>query len=103
MPSDHLACNTAIWDGMPEGHRRIISVAMESLAFKTSMQVGKGMTAAASKLASEGVTLHDWSPEDRASFRAAAQAAWADFATTPEAKALLASHVSYLKELGLVD
>ena len=40
---------------------------------------------------------------DRASFRAAAQAAWADFATTPEAKALLASHVSYLKELGLVD
>ena len=61
MPSDHLACNKAIWDGMPEGHRRIISVAMESLAFKTSMQVGKGMTAAASKLASEGVTLHDWS------------------------------------------
>ena len=74
-----------------------------SLAFQTSMQVGKGMTAAASKLRGEGVTLHDWSPADRASFRAAAQAAWSDFATTPEAKALLASHVTYLKELGLVD
>ena len=103
MPSDHLACNKAVWDAMPESHRRIISVAMESLAFKTSMQVGKGMTAAASKMAAEGVTLHDWSPEDRASFRAAAQAAWSDFATTPEAKALLASHISYLTELGLVD
>ena len=103
MPSDHLACNKAVWDGMPEAHRRIMNVAMESLAFQTSMQVGKGMTAAASKLRGEGVTLHDWSPADRASFRAAAQAAWSDFATTPEAKALLASHVTYLKELGLVD
>ncbi len=46
------------------------------------------MNAAASKLRGEGVTLHDWSPADRARFRAAAQVAWSDFATIPEAKAL---------------
>ena len=103
MPSDHLACNKAVWDGMPESHRRIISVAMESLAFKTSMQNAKKMTSAASEMAAKGVNLYDWTPEDRASFRSAAQAAWTEFATTPEAKALLASHVSYLKELGLVN
>jgi TRAP-type C4-dicarboxylate transport system substrate-binding protein len=103
MPSDHLACNKAVWDGMSDSHRKIISVAMESLAFKTSMQNAKKMTAAASEMKAAGVNLYDWTAEDRASFRAAAQSAWTEFATTPEAKALLATHVSYLKELGLVD
>jgi hypothetical protein len=34
-------------------------------------------------------------------FRDAAQAAWGDFATTPEAKALVESHLAYLRQLGL--
>jgi len=76
MPSDHLACNKAVWDGMPEYHRRIMSTAME--------------------------TLHEWPADERQAFRDAAQSAWGDFATTPEAKALVASHLAYLTQLGLV-
>ena len=53
-------------------------------------------------LKEQGVTLWEWSAEDLGKFRAASQAAWPEFATTPEAKALVASHMEYLTQLGLV-
>lgn len=101
MPSDHLACNKAKWDAMPESHRRIMEVAMEKLALRQALGGEKANNEAAAKLRAQGVTLYDWSPEDRDAFRAAAQATWPEFATTPEAKALVDSHIAYLKSLGL--
>ena len=103
MPSDHLACNKAVWDAMPEAHRTIMSVAMEALALRTALTFEKANAAAAAKLRADGVTLWQWSEEDLQAFRDAAQATWPEFATTPEAKALVASHVDYLTELGLVS
>ncbi len=44
-----------------------------------------------------------WSPEDRLEFREAAQASWGEFATTPEAGALVESRMSYLHQVGLVN
>jgi TRAP-type C4-dicarboxylate transport system substrate-binding protein len=103
MPSDHLACNKAVWDAMPEAHRTIMSVAMEALALRTALTFEKANAAAAAKLRADGVTLWQWSEEDLQAFRDAAQATWPEFATTPEAKALVASHLDYLTELGLVS
>jgi broad specificity phosphatase PhoE len=57
---------------------------------------------AAAALKADGVTLYDWSAEDRAAFRSRAQGAWDTFADTPEAKALVASHRAYLRDLGLI-
>ena len=102
MPSDHLACNKSVWDAMPAAHRKIMSVSMEALALRTALTFEKKNASAAAKLRSEGVTLWQWSPEDLQTFRDAAQATWPEFATTPEAKALVASHIEYLTELGLV-
>ncbi len=102
MPSDHLACNKAKWDSMPEKHKIIMKVAMESLALRTAMLNEVRNTEAAATLRAEGITLYDWSEEDRQKFRDAAQASWPEFATTPEAKALVESHVLFLKKLGLV-
>ncbi len=103
MPSDHLACNKSVWDSMPEAHRMIMSVAMEALALRTALTFEKANAAAAAKLRAEGVTLWQWSEEDLQTFRDAAQATWPEFATTPEAKALVDSHIAYLTELGLVS
>lgn len=103
MPSDHLACNKAVWDGMPEHHRRIMSVAMESLALQTALTFEKKNAEAAADLREQGVTLSEWSPEDLQTFRNAAQETWPEFATTPEAEALVASHIAYLTQLGLVQ
>ncbi len=102
MPSDHLACNKAKWEAMPEHHRRIMLVAMEKLALRQAMGGEKANNEAAAQLREKGITISDWSPEDRKAFHGAAQASWDEFATTDEAKALVASHKAYLKSLGLL-
>ena len=102
MPSDHLACNKAVWDGMPEHHRRIMEVAMEKLALRQAISGDVANAQAARDLRAEGVSIYDWSPEDRAKFKAAAQATWPEFASTPEAEALVASHIEFLKTIGVI-
>lgn len=104
MPSDHLACNKDVWEGMTDQQRRIIDTAWQKLAFQIALSNEKLNAEAAAKLQEEGVTLYAWSPEDRAAFRKAAQAAWDDWGTrSPEAGEILASHKAYLKQLGLID
>lgn len=103
MPSDHLACNKEVFDAMPAYQQRIMKVGMEALALRTALTFEKANAEAAAKLRSEGVTLSQWAPEELAKFRTAAQATWPEFATTPEAKALVESHMAYLAQLGLVS
>jgi len=88
---------------MPAHHQRIMSIAMESLALQTALTFEKKNAEAAAQLRAEGVTLSEWSPEDLQTFRNAAQETWPEFATTPEAEALVASHIAYLTQLGLVQ
>jgi len=102
MPSDHLACNKAVWDAMPAHHRTIMETAVSDIALKSALIFEKRNAEAVAQLTAQGVTISQWSPEDLATFRAAAQATWPEFATTPEAKALVESHISYLTQLGLV-
>ena len=102
MPSDHLACNKAKWDAMPEYQRRIMQVAMEKLALRQALAGEKANNEAAAKLKAAGVTISDWSAADRQAFHKASQEAWPEFATTDEAKALVESHKAYLKQLGLL-
>ena len=103
MPSDHLACNQAVWEGLTEQQRRIMETAWQKLSFQIAMLKEKANTEAAALLQEQGVTLYDWSTEDKAAFRVAAQAAWDDWATrSPEAAALVESHKDYLRQLGLV-
>ena len=104
MPSDHLACNLDVWNGLTEQQRRIIDTAWQKVSFQIALSNELNNNAAAAQLRAEGVTLHNWSAEDRAAFRVAAQAAWDDWGTrSPEAGAILASHKAYLKQLGLID
>ncbi len=103
MPSDHLACNKAVWEGMPKHHRRIMDTAMQKLALQTALTFEKKNAEAAAKLRTQGVTLYAWSAEDRMIFRKAAQSAWEGWAKkTPEAAALVESHRKYLGQLGLI-
>ncbi|MHA6262552.1 TRAP transporter substrate-binding protein [Arenibacterium sp. CAU 1754] len=104
MPSDHLACNKDVWDGLTETQRRIIETAWQKLSFQIAMANEKANTEAAAALQEQGVTLYAWSAEDRKAFRVAAQAAWDDWATrSPEAGALVESHKTYLRQLGLIN
>ena len=104
MPADHLACRKDLWDGMTDQQRAIIDTAMQKLAFQTALTFEIQNNEAAAMLEEQGVTLYDWSEEDRATFRDAAQTAWADWATkTPETAALVESHTAFMKQLGLIE
>ncbi|MCP1168782.1 TRAP transporter substrate-binding protein [Limimaricola litoreus] len=104
MPSDHLACRLDKWEGLSEAHQRIIDTAMQKLAFQTALTFEVANNEAAAELREKGVKLYDWSDEDRKTFRDAAQAAWADWATkTPETKALVDSHTAFMTQLGLIS
>jgi TRAP-type mannitol/chloroaromatic compound transport system substrate-binding protein len=104
MPADHLALRKDVWDGLPEDIQRIFSVAMQKLAFQTALTFEIENAKAAVALVEQGVTLYDWSAEDRKAFRQAAQANWQRWADkTPEARALVDSHIAFMNTLGLID
>ena len=103
MPADHLACRKDVWDAMPENHKRIMTVAMDSLAMHNASINEVKNAQNAKVLRDKGVNLYEWSPEELAKFRAAVQKGWTEFATTPEAKALLESHVDFLVGMGAME
>lgn len=100
MPADHLTCRKDVWEAMPAHHQAILKVAMQALALRnaTANEVNNARTA--KELRAKGINLYEWTPEELAKYRAAVQKGWTEFATTPEAKALLESHIAFLKELG---
>ncbi len=103
MPMDHITFNKEVWDGLPEDIRRIIEVAAQKLALQTTLTFEVANREAAAKIAAEGVTIYDWSAEDRAAFRAGAQKAWDSWADkTPEARALVDAHRAWMKKIGLL-
>ena len=100
MPADHLTCRKDVWDAMPAHHQAILKIAMQALALRnaTANEVNNARTA--KELRAKGINLYEWSPEELAKYRDAVQKGWIEFATTPEAKALLTSHIDFLKALG---
>ena len=52
----------------------------------------------------EGVTLVNWTPEERKKLRTVAQSVWKEYGEKNElAKRIYESQVAWLKELGLLD
>ena len=104
MPSDHLACNLDVWNGLTDQQRRIIDVSWQKLGFQVALANEKANAEAANKLQAEGVTLYAWSDEDLKTFRNAAQVAWERWGDkNARARAVLESHKSYLRQLGLIE
>jgi len=103
MPADHLAINKTKWDALPPDIQRIIEVALQKMSFQIAMLFEVENQKASVALAEKGVTFHDWSAEDRAAFRVVAQANWQRWADkSPEARALVDSHIAFMKQLGLI-
>lgn len=103
MPADHLACRKDVWEAMPAHHQAIMRVAMDSLALHNATINEVKNAQNAKMLREKGVNLYEWTPDELAKFRGAVQSAWAEFATTPEAEALLKSHVDFLVSLGAMS
>ena len=103
MPADHLACNTKVWKKLKPHERGAMKAGIE-IAGRTITSLVERKNAEAVKALNEmGVTLHDWSREDRLKFRQAALAAWEEWKTkSPEAAALIEIHKAYMKANGIM-
>ena len=104
MPTEQLSCNQEAWDKLSPDLQRIMDVALKKAALDLAIQTEIRDKQAAVDLRSQGVTLHDWSADDRKQFRTFAQSTWKTFAGDSElALRLIDSHVAYMQELGLLD
>ena len=104
MPSDHLACNLDVWNGLTEQQQRIIEIAWQKVGFQVALANEKLNAEAANNLQNEGVTIYSWSDEQLKTFRTAAQVAWERWGDKNErARKILESHKAYLAQLGLID
>ena len=102
MSSDHLACSTSTWESLTEAQQEILTTAMDSLALKLMMLTIVANGEALTALPEKGVTIYDWSEEDRAKFRAAAVSRWDVWAEkTPETEAMVESHKTFMDRIGL--
>lgn len=102
MSSDQLACNSKVWEKVPARHKKIIETAHKALAYEYVMKTLVDNGEALSEMPKMGVTVYDWSAEERGKFRAAAQKAWGNWAEkTPEAKEMVESHNAFIKRIGL--
>ena len=100
MPADHLTCRKDVWDAMPDHHKAIMTVAIDALALHNATINEVENAKNAVLLREKGINLYEWSPEELAKFRQAVKSGWEEFATTPEAKALLQSHIDFLESIG---
>jgi len=103
MPIEHVTVNLDKWKALPDDLKRIFEAAVDTIAIEVATQSVTLDAQAEKDLKGAGVTLHNWSKEDRGKFRAVAQGVWADWAKrSPEAGKVFASHVTYMKALGLL-
>ena len=103
MPADHLACNTKVWNKLKPHEQGAMLAAIEICGRTITSLVERKNAEAVKALQEMGVTLHDWSREDRLKFRQAALAAWEEWKTkSPEAAALIEIHKAYMKANGIM-
>ncbi|WP_075506117.1 TRAP transporter substrate-binding protein DctP [Candidatus Pelagibacter communis] len=103
MPADHLACNTKVWNKLKPHEKGAMKAGIEIAGRTITSLVERKNAEAVKALKEMGVTLHDWSREDRLKFRTAALAAWEEWKTkSPEAAALIEIHKAYMKANGIM-
>ena len=99
-----VAIRKEVWDGLTPELQQQLTEAVRAFAedMKNAMQAEDQK--AAEKLTSEGVTLIDWSDEDKKAFRTAAIQVWKDFATRSDmAQRALDSQLDYMRSIDLIE
>lgn len=103
MPIEHVTVNLDKWKALPDDLKRVFEAAVDTTAIEVATQSVTLDAKAEQDLKAAGVTLHNWSSEDRGKFRKTAQDVWTDWGKrSPEAQKVLDTHLAYLKQLGLV-
>ncbi|MFD0981927.1 TRAP transporter substrate-binding protein [Tropicimonas aquimaris] len=104
LPLVEVSMNKAKWDALPEDIQKAF---YDSVKVFQETQVGGLMErdqAAVAAAEAEGITVHNWSPEERAKFRALAKEEWKSLAEgSPMAQKVYETLTTYLTENGLLN
>ncbi|MAY62360.1 MAG: C4-dicarboxylate ABC transporter substrate-binding protein [Rhizobiales bacterium] len=99
-----VAIRKSVWDSLSPELQEELSAAVRAFADDMASTMHEEDEKAAEKLAGEGVTLINWSDEDKNTFRAAAVDVWKDFAKRSDlAQKALDSQMTYMRSLGLIE
>ncbi|WP_068115621.1 TRAP transporter substrate-binding protein [Tropicimonas marinistellae] len=104
LPLVEVSMNKAKWEALPEDIQKAF---YDSVKVFQETQVGGLMErdqAAVAAAEAEGITVHDWSAEERAKFRGLAQEEWKSLSEgSPMAQKVYETLTAYLTENGLLN
>ncbi|MFS4437356.1 TRAP transporter substrate-binding protein [Paracoccaceae bacterium GXU_MW_L88] len=105
LPLVEVSMNKAKWDEMPEDLQAIMTQSVKDYAQNLIETLNEKDEAVKAEIEEEGeITIHDWSEEERAKFRAIATEQWADVAEgSDNAQKVYDTLIAYLTEEGLMD
>lgn len=105
LPLVEVSLNKAKWDALPDDLKKIMEETVKEFQ-QTQLKGNREADLAAVEAAKAGgkITVHDWSAEERAKFRALGTAEWAKVAEkSPMAKKVYDTLTAYLKSKGLLQ
>lgn len=103
LPLVEVSINKATWDSMPEDLQSLLTMSVNDLALDMTSQLFMKDLEAVAEATKKGITIHNWSAEERAKFRGIAQAQWEVVAGRSEnAKKVYDSISAYLTSQGLL-
>lgn len=104
LPLIEVSINKDLWDGLPAELQALLDMSVHSLAQDMVSQIFLKDLEAVAEARSQGVTIHNWSQEDRAKFRAIARQQWEDVAKeSANAQKVFDSLTSYMQSQGLLE
>ncbi len=100
LPLVEVSMNAAKWDALPDDLKALMEETVKEFQ-QTQLNGNREADLAAVAKAKENpdITVHDWSPEERAKFRALGVAEWEKLATqSPMSQKVFDTLMAYLKE-----
>lgn len=104
MPLVEVSMNKDKWDALPDDLKAILEVSVRDFARDMTSQLAmKDLVAVAEARKGGDITIHNWSAEERAKFRAIAKAQWEKVASRSDnAQKVYDVLTKYLTEQGLL-
>lgn len=105
LPLVEVSLNAAKWDALPDDLKAVMEETVKE--FQQTQLAGNreaDLAAVAKAKENPAITVHDWSPEERAKFRALGVAEWEKIATqSPMAQKVFDQLTAYLTEKNLLQ
>jgi len=104
MPLIEISMNKAKWDSMPAELQTLLEESVMEYAQTMVATLAANDEAAVAQAADKGITIHNWSDEERAKFRGIAAEQWVSVAEkSPNAQKVYDHLTAYLKKEGLIQ